>query len=149
MNNRTKIIITGIILLITLLSAYGTYLFYTQLQSGGTIKPVGNIKIYWDIDKTNEATFIDWGTLEPDEVVNKTLYIWNNSTIQLIHNMNITNWNPSNTGEFIYLTWNREGYISGPNELFDATLTLTISPNITNITSFAMNINIYGNEVVL
>ncbi|MCW4005357.1 MAG: hypothetical protein NWF04_01965 [Candidatus Bathyarchaeota archaeon] len=118
------------------------------LPSTGMLSPVEasvNIGIYSDITCTQEATALSWGTLEPGENTNQTVYIKNIGTADATLTMTTTNWSPQSAASSMTLTWNCEGRQIAPNEVAVATLTLAVSGNIADdITSFGFDVIITG-----
>jgi hypothetical protein len=58
--------------------------------------------------------------------------------------MTTSSWSPANANEPITITWNQQNTDLQPGTSVDAILTLTVSSNISNVTSFNANINIGG-----
>jgi hypothetical protein len=60
--------------------------------------------------------------------------------------MTVTNWNPANAGDYITITWNREGTRLNPGRSTSATVTLTVSASVVGagITSFSNTISFTG-----
>jgi hypothetical protein len=58
--------------------------------------------------------------------------------------METSNWTPAGAEQPITLTWNQEGARLQPGQSVAATLTLSVSPTIADITNFSVQINITG-----
>lgn len=114
-------------------------------QPAGSIIP-GNVGIYTDSSCTQPLTSIDWGSFSPGESVNKIIYIKNAQSIPLTLNMSPINWNPIQASESITVTWNKENVILVSQQSTEATLTLTVSSNISGISQFSVDIMIKGLE---
>ena len=126
--------------------AAGLLMAYQRVPSSGNVKTVG-VGVYWDNACTNNVTSIDWGFLEPGATVNKTVYIKNEGNTPMMLNITTDNWNPASASENITLSWNREGYVLNTTApVVQAILTLSVSPNISGITSFSFDIIITGTE---
>jgi len=126
--------------------AAGLLMAYQRVPSSGNVKTVG-VGVYWDNACTNNVTSIDWGFLEPGATVNKTVYIKNEGNTPMMLNMTTDNWNPASASENITLSWNREGYVLNTTApVVQAILTLSVSPNISGVTSFSFDIIITGTE---
>ena len=126
--------------------AAGLLMAYQRVPNSGNVKTVG-VGVYWDNACTNNVTSIDWGFLEPGATVNKTVYIKNEGNTPMVLNMTIDNWNPASASENITLSWNREGYVLNTTApVVQAILTLSVSPNISGVTSFSFDIIITGTE---
>ena len=134
--------VIGIALTLTTFAALSTS---TNLPSNGTIFTSANLGLYWNSACTNPANAINWGNPTPGSVTNQTVYIKNTSVgLSLTLNMTTSNWSPANSDGKITLTWNREGTELQPGQSTTATLTLTVSPNIVDITNFNVQICITG-----
>jgi hypothetical protein len=113
------------------------------VSNTGTVKAVG-VGVYWNFGCTNPVTSIDWGTLEPGQTENQTIYIKNTSNVQVTLSMTKQNWNPTDASTYITCTWNSEGKSLNVNEVTSSVLTLTVRNNITGITNFSFDITIIG-----
>jgi hypothetical protein len=60
--------------------------------------------------------------------------------------MATSGWNPANANGPISITWDKEGTKLSPGQSTAAVLTLTVSPTITDITSFNVQITITGTQ---
>jgi len=116
-----------------------------SLPSQGTIKAV-NLSVYWDNACTNTTTAVNWGMLSPGSANNVTLYVRNEGNVAVKLNMTTQSWNPTNTSTYITLMWNREAQVLNSQTVAAATLTLSVSANISGITNFSFNIIMTGVE---
>lgn len=82
--------------------------------------------------------------MEPSQ--NKTVlcYIKNEANVPSTLSLYTENWHPSNASTWISLSWNLEGVVANVSEVLEAQLTLTVSPDIGNITTFSFDIVISG-----
>jgi hypothetical protein len=115
------------------------------IQNTGIIMTVG-VAAYWDSGLTNQTSAIDWGTLTPNSTANKTLYVQNNGTIPVTLSLSSGNWSPTSASGYLTLGWNCTGYVLGKGSVVAATLTLTVSGNITGVTSFSYAMTITGSQ---
>lgn len=113
------------------------------IGSSGNVKAI-NVEVYWDSGGTQVVDQIDWGILEPGDSLNKTVYIKNTGNAPLTLNMSYSGWNPSEAGNYIILSWNKEGATIDPDGMVAAVLTLSVSDTISGITDFSFNIVIEG-----
>lgn len=113
------------------------------IGSSGTVKAI-NVGVYWDSGCTNAMSTIDWGTIEPNTTVTRTLYIKNTGNSPMTLNMTCSGWNPSAAATYMTLTWNREGALVNAAAVVAAVLTLNVSNSVTGITDFSVNIVIAG-----
>ena len=114
-----------------------------MVQSSGIISSV-NLGVYQEYACTNNLTSVYWGTLSPGDTMTRTIYLKNIGTDPLTITMTPTNWNPTSANGPITLTWNRESNTLNAGEVATATLTLSVSPSISGITTFDMDIMITG-----
>ncbi|MEM3480033.1 MAG: hypothetical protein QW702_00470 [Candidatus Bathyarchaeia archaeon] len=71
----------------------------------------------------------------------------NTGNVPITLSLSTENWNPSNAGSYMTLTWDytSETKIQS-NSALKVTLTLTVSSSIQGITNFSFNIVITGTE---
>ena len=122
-----------------------TALLTTQktIHGSGSIKSVG-LGVYWDLECTNTTSSLDFGQLEPESSKNFTLFLRNEGNSALTLNMTMENWNPSNAANYLTLTWNREGQQVNPDEVIGFVIALSVSEDITGISTFSLDIIISG-----
>ena len=125
----------------------GLLIAYQRIPNTGVVKAVG-VGVYWDGDCTDNVTSVDWGLLEPGATSNVTVYIQNEGNIPVVLNMTTDNWNPSSASDHITLTWDSEGYVLDSDSVVQAVLTLSVSSDISEVTSFGFDIIISGTEHV-
>lgn len=125
---------------LTLVSAYGS--------SGSAGNPSGvrtvNIAVYWNSRCTNATSTIGWGMIEPNSTLTRTIYLKNTGNSQVTLNMTCNGWNPSGSGSFVKLTWNKEGASLAPNRVVPAVLTLKVSEGVSGMKDFSFNIVVTG-----
>lgn len=113
------------------------------LSSTGTVKAI-NVEVYWDSGCTQIVTDIDWGLVEPSENTTNTVYVKNTGNAPLSLNMSCSNWNPVTAGNYMSMSWNREGMIIDVDEVFSADILMSVSDEITGITGYSFDIIILG-----
>lgn len=118
---------------------------YQRIPNTGDVKAVG-VGVYWDSECTNNVTAIDWGFLEPGATSNVMVYIQNEGNMPVMLNMTTDNWSPLSASNYIMLDWSCEGYVLDSGYAVQAVLTLFVSSNITEVTSFSFDIVITGTE---
>jgi len=123
--------------------ATGMFLARKVITNTATIKTVG-VGISPNPDFTVSLTQIDWGVLEPGMSKNYTAYMKNTGNVPLTLNMTIEGWNPAEAAQYITLVWDAEGKTLNVSEVIQVTFTLTVSANISGITSFSFQIVIVG-----
>lgn len=122
-----------------------TALLTTQrtIQGSGSIKGVG-LGIYWDPACTNTTSSLDFGQLEPGSSKNFTLFLRNEGNSALTLNMTTENWDPTNAANYMTLTWDREGQQVNPDQVVGFAIILSVSEDITGISTFSFDIIISG-----
>ena len=146
--NETKVAFATIILLIyTLTLSVADYVVRAPFQYNRTISNAGSVVtigvgIYWDEECTMGVSGIDWGTLEPGSNKTVVVYIRNEGSSSANLTMYTSNWNPSNALDDVVLSWDREGYPVKLGEVVQATFTLSVSADISGITTFSFDITI-------
>ena len=113
------------------------------IGSSGTVKAI-NVEVYWDIEGTNVVSEIDWGSIEPNESVIKTVYVKNTGNTAMTLSMTYSGWVPDEAGDDLTLSWDREGVTVDPDAVLAAVLTLSVSDSISGIDGFSFNIVIEG-----
>jgi len=113
------------------------------LHISANVKTV-DIAAYWDSYCTNRTTAIDWGTIEPSSSKDVTIYLKNEGDVNVTLSLNTANWNPSIAYSHISLSWNYSAEKINPSGKIAVTLTLTVSPDTSGITSFSFDIIITG-----
>jgi len=124
---------------------FGTGLTLVQtsrtISSGGSVKGIG-VGIYWDSACTNQVSSIDWGLLDPDSSKNVPVYVRNEGNSAVVLSKATQNWNPSDASDYMTLNWDYTGQTLSVNQALRITLTLIVSPDISEITSFSFDIMI-------
>ena len=105
-----------------------------------------SVGVYWDCYCTSPVESIDWGNLSPGSTKTASIYVRNEADADVRLSLNTTGWTPTHASEDISLDWN---YTRGPLRPEDAahtTLSLSVSPRITNVTDFNFDIVISATE---
>jgi hypothetical protein len=140
--------VTIAIVALLLLSGFMLAQVMSAIQLSSTISNVGTLKlsfgigVYSDASAANKITTVDWGSLEPGTAKSYTVYIRNEGSFALTLTMSTSNWGPPNASNYLTLTWNYNGQTVNAEETIAVTLTLTVSENITGISSFSFDINL-------
>ena len=117
----------------------------TPATSALTVE-AGLIGIYWDSECINEVYSIDWGDLSPGSSIPVTVYIRNEADSPVCLSLNTTDWDSPEASEHISLDWNYTGNTMSPEDATKTTLKLSISPQISGVTTFSFNIDISAHE---
>ena len=124
---------------------YGLLFGSNTITNQGNVSSIG-VGVYWESSCTTEVTTIDWGYLQPGSTKDVTVYIRNEGTIPMTLSMTVDSWNPVEASDYITLTWNREGSQVNADSVLQAVLTLSVSPSISDVSSFSFDITITGTE---
>ena len=138
----TALAIAGIILTVTTIAALTDS---QQIPLSGSITAV-NVDVYSDSGLTTPCTSLSVGTISPGSTVTQNIWIKNNGTIPVTLTMALSNWNPSNAGSYLTLTWNRQSYSLAAGANVQATLTLTAAANTGSLTTFSCDVTITGTQ---
>jgi len=94
---------------------------------------------------TTPLTSINWGSLTVGGNKTQTIYIKNTSSgLALTLSMATSNLNPAGANGPITLTCNLGGTRLQPGQSVAATITLTLSSAVVDVTNFSVQINITG-----
>ena len=105
-----------------------------------------NVNLYSDPSCTIKCTSINWENIRPNSAINKTLYIKNSGNTTITLSMSTKNWNPKGANSELQLSWNLNNYRLSVEKVVPATLTLTATSNIANLTNFKFTIIITGTQ---
>jgi len=148
--NRKIILAISVLITIAIVLTASTYAALStnqNLSTTGEVNVSANLGLYSNSECTTATNSISWGTLVPGGSTTQTVYIKNTSNgVSLSLNMATTNWNPTSANGPITITWNRENTILSPGQATAATITLTVEPNISNVTNFSVQISITGTQ---
>lgn len=126
-----------------------------HLTSHGHITAIG-LDVWKDVNLTQPLTDIDWGTLDPGEMVGVIFYARNYGNVNETLSIQAGNWTFNgvseqnftvpNASQYFALAWNCSGYLLHPAQVVTANMTLAVSPSISKITSFTNDIVLKGTE---
>ena len=132
-----------VFLIVTLVVGIYAMSNFVTVPSKGKIKAV-NVGIYEDSDCSNQLTEIDWGMLEPSDVRNEIAYIQNEANVPINLSLMTEGWDPQIASSVIDLGWDYDGSVIAVDGVVEVVFSLTVSPQISNVTSFSFNIVIVG-----
>jgi hypothetical protein len=124
-------------------STFAVITIQRNIPGAGSIKGVG-LGVYWDPQCNNETSSIEFGLLEAGSQKDFTLYLENEGNTDLTLSMTTKNWNPTEASDYIGLTWNREGQEIGAGQVISLVISLSVSPNIQDVSSFNLDITLFG-----
>ncbi len=131
------LIVVSAVVLITGVIALNTVI----LQNATNVQTV-DVAVYWDSNRTDEVSLIDWGSIGPGEAKNLTVYIVNTGDSSVLLAKNTTNWSSSSASDYITLSWDYSSQRINPGQMLETTITLALSPNIEGVTSFSFDLTI-------
>ena len=134
-----------IALMATLMGALSTLTVTRTFPNTGTINVIG-VGVYSDPGYTTVLSSVNWGSLNPGETANQTIYIMNNGTIPVTLTMTYGNWSPATAQSYITLSMDKNNTQLASSSNVTAVLTLSVSSAITGVTNFNFNINITGTQ---
>jgi hypothetical protein len=143
MATQNEKILTAV-LIATIITASVVIVIVSQtVTARGRIVTTG-MDVYSDEACTVHVTEIDWGDLEPGAV--KATYFWAKNTggTNITLNFNSTDWDPPVAAHYISYSWNYDNRTLVSGEKFNVQMTISISPEVTGITTFRNSINIQG-----
>lgn len=146
MFNLKVSVLTFPLLVLLTISVVAAFAYYTvRIPSTANVHSVG-LTVWFDSGCTVPVSSIDWGVLAPGESRSLTIYVRSESNVPSTLKMETDKWNPPAAADYIALTWNYNGTWLQPQTIMPVTFTLTVSPLISNISSFSFDIVIavYG-----
>ena len=141
------IIMVAVASAVTALIASGILTRNIRVPNSGQVKTIG-IGAYQDSQCQIPLQSIDWGDLLPGDQKSRTIYLKNEGNVTIILTHTVGNWTPTEAQNYLNLTWNRENYVVHPNEIINATLTLTVNATAPGFGSFTFDLMIIGTEQV-
>ena len=137
------LVIIVLALLIPASYAVAAVQFQASVSTQGNIKSVG-ILFYGNSAGTTLKSTIDWGTIEPGQNVNVTLYMKSTSNVAVSVSMAVGNFVPASGSGYLSCTWSYDGKTLNPGQLVAVVFTLKVASTITDITSFSFDIGVVG-----
>ena len=125
--------------------AYAVLVGNKTIYNNGSVKAVG-VGVYWESNCVNDVSSIGWGYLDPGSSHDKTVYIRNEGTVPMTLSMTVDGWDPSSASGDITVTWNREDQTLDAGDVLVTTITLSVSSETSDLSSFSFDITIVGTE---
>jgi hypothetical protein len=123
-------IVSAVSLAIATSGALSASLTNTKIPSSGkltTVETSVNVGVFDNSACTQNLTSVEWGELKAGENTTKTVWIKNIGDMDVTLSLSATGWEPSNAYLYMELAWNSNGKTLAPNEVIQATLTLSVS----------------------
>ena len=111
------------------------------VPSHGSVKGI-NVGFYSDQACTTSVESIQWGIIEPGATANQTVYIRNEGDSNTTLTITLSNWNPTNSSNYIGLNWNYTDQTLDISQVIQVRFTLFILENIQGITDFSFDVTI-------
>lgn len=87
----------AVLMIITMFAAASINTVNKDINSSGNITTSPGIDVFSDESCSSELTRIDWGSIEPGSVTNRTIYVKNiGQGVSLVLSMSTSNWGPAN-----------------------------------------------------
>jgi len=143
-------ILTALLILVALLivtSAWAVIVSITPRSKEKTVSTagvlaIGDFGIYWELNCSNVATFIDWGTIDVGANSSVTVYVRHEGTVPFVLNYTLSNWNPANASDFITFSWDYDNRTLDIDNVMSLNLSVEVSPLTTGITNFSFDITV-------
>lgn len=126
------------------LTTYSAINVSTNINSSGSITTSPNIGAFYDSACTTAVSSVTWGSVSAGGVTSQTVYIKNTGTGTIALSLATSAWNPAGAATYITVSWNQQGTQLPAGQSVAATITLTVAPSITGITSFSNTMTISG-----
>lgn len=135
------ILILALLSMFQISGVWGIMTATYQIENVATMVAVG-LEVYSDVTATLKCEKIDWGVLRPGQSKTVTVYVKNTKTAPFTASFVTSNWDPQAAANFLSLQWDFGSSLLLPGRIRETHFTLTVSPSITGITSFAFLINV-------
>lgn len=134
------IIVSMFVIVIVVFFAMSVVVQYSNVMSS-YVRNSGEIKT---VGVGVNATSIDWGIIEPNQTVSRTVMVNNTSNTPITLSMFASNWIPVNASVYMSLSWNYDNstLTIGESEIID--FMLWVHNDIHDIISFSFDITIVG-----
>jgi len=113
------------------------------------VETSSSLGAYWDVGCSAMVSSIDWGNLTPSQTRNITFYIRNEGSTTLFLSGIDKNWNPITAEGYIRFVFGSADQVVQASEVKKVTCSLTISPEIINITNFSFDVLLQGTNYLL
>jgi hypothetical protein len=136
------------------LTTYSAVNSSVALKASGTVSTTvtesvdtswaSTLRLYCDNACSTPLTSLDWGSIKPGDSITKIVYLKNTGTAPLSLNLATANWEPSTAFGPLSITWDKQGTQIAADEVTTAAITLIVSPYITGVSSFTVQIVLSG-----
>lgn len=136
-------VISIILALFAVFLVRGALITSKAMSSTGSVTAI-NLGVYSDHACTVNCTSINWGLVAPGSAVDQTVYVENTGNSNETLSLTPSNYIPSGSSAFLSVSWNLQNSVLAPSQISAATLTLSVSPNVTGITNFSIELTLSG-----
>jgi hypothetical protein len=140
-----SLIALAIITICLTATTFATLTSYKVIPYSGTITTI-NLGVYTDSGCTQNLTALSAVSVSPGSTTTQTVWIKNTGNVPENLTMTVSNWNPSNAGSYLALTWNQQNTVLSAGQSIQATITLTAQSNTGSLTTFACDITFTGTQ---
>jgi hypothetical protein len=138
------LVLTALLILLSI-TTYAAMQVNLQLPSTGSIVVSSNLGVYSDSACRNPISALDLGSTLPGNFSTYTVYVKNTGGgVSLTLSITSSSWQPANADNYIAISWNKEGTKLAPGQSTEATIKLSVLPDIFDITNFNVQITITG-----
>lgn len=127
--------------------AYAVMVSRKVVSNVSTVRLIG-VNVWWNQNRTDAVSFIDWGLLEPNETKTLQVYVESKSVVSQMLRIYASDWSPvaANVSDYVGFSAEPNNFVIEPSAVENVTLTLTIYANATDseITTFGFNIVFEG-----
>lgn len=138
---RLWFVVIALVILVPISFALASLQYQATISTKGNIKAVG-VQFYVDSAGSTATSQIDWGTLDPGQTVNVTLYCKSTSNVPVTLSMAVGNFNPASGSGYLACTWNYSGVTLSAGQMIPIRFTLQVASTITGITAFSFDIGV-------
>ena len=136
-----------LVAIITVVTVAGSGIIRRSIPSTGMVFIVSlGVDVFWDQECSSQVSEVDWGTLEPGDSKNVSVYVKNTGNKALILSMNTADWAPATAETYIAVAWDAEGAQLSVRDVLKVSITLSISASVSGFTDFQFSIVITGGE---
>jgi len=132
---------------VTVVTVAGNGIIHRSIPSTGRVFIVSlGVDVFWDLECSSQVSEVDWGTLEPGDSKNISVYVKNTGNKALILSLKTTDWTPATAETYIAVTWDAEDAHLSVGGVLKVSITLSVSASVSGITDFQFSIVITGGE---
>ena len=102
--------------------------------------PSVTIGVYNEVACVTEVSSIDWGDIEAGASKEVTVYVKNLGIMSVTLSLSTQNWSPSAAQNYMSVDWDYDGSPLNPDAVVPVQISLTVSEEINDITSFSFEV---------